>query len=193
MIAICGDLTPHARRDGLATAIAQRAAHAEADVQVVGIVPDGADGDALLLRIAASGVGHAAVLRTAGRPLESADLELALRYLPDIRVVVASEMAPASLHAVVEGAAFLGAALVVVQSSAAAPTVDPSLPDSAIVLAAPATDPDGTFAGFVATLATRLDAGEGVADAWSATVRSLAVDSISRDRAPARRGSVAAQ
>jgi hypothetical protein len=52
-------------------------------------------------------------------------------------------------------------------------------PDAdAIVLDSPPSDPEGTFAGFVAALAVRLDAGEPAGTAWSATVAALAVDSV---------------
>lgn len=159
--------------------IAERAVTAGADVQVVGIVPNSGNGDARLIKLAASGVGHAAVLRTAARPLEGPDLELALRYLPDVHVVVAVDLDKSVLTAVVEGAAFVGAALIVVNAPAATSAADASLPATAIVLEAPATDPDDTFAGFVAALAGRLDAGDVAAEAWASTVRSLAVDPVS--------------
>ena len=46
-------------------------------------------------------------------------------------------------------------------------------------LQAAATDPDGTFAGFVAALATRLDAGRPAAEAWQETIAGLAADRVS--------------
>lgn len=188
MIAICGALhgTPRGRSPALA--IAERAGQAGASVQVVGIVPDGPEGDAELLGLAASGVGHAAVLRTGARPMEHADIELALRYLPDVHVVVATDLQADALTAVSDGAAYAGATLVIVTSASATGPDQVGMPESAIVLQAPAVDPEGTFAGFVAALAVRLDAGDVPADAWDATVRALAVDAISRgpgDRSPA--------
>lgn len=148
---------------------------------MIGIVPAGVEGDATMLELAAAGVGHAAVLRTAVRPLESGDLELALRYLPDIRVVIAAELESMALPSVSGGAAFTGASLIVVQPHGTTRTdvayVD--LPASAIVISAPAADPDGTFAGFVADFAARLDTGAAPADAWDSSVRSLAVDAVS--------------
>ncbi|MES2209527.1 MAG: hypothetical protein V4515_05005 [Chloroflexota bacterium] len=180
MIAICGDLDGHGRGERLAASIAGRAAGAGAAVQVVGIIPDGPDGDARLLQLAASGIGHAAVLRTRARSVERADLDLALRYLPDVRVVIAAELVPAVFAAVVEAVAFAGASLIVVNAESVGVSVDAALPESAIVLAAPASDPDGTFAGFVAAFAVRLDAGDPTAEAWDDTVRSLAVDAVSR-------------
>jgi len=54
------------------------------------------------------------------------------------------------------------------------------LPSSALVLQAPASDPGGGFAGFVAALAVRIDAGEAPPDAIKATVAALAVDPVDR-------------
>ncbi len=187
MIVICGDLSATDTSENLASTIAQRTAAAGGTVQVVGIVPDGADGDRRLMDLSASGVGHAAVLRTAQRPLERADLELALRYLPDVRVVVAAEVNPALLPVIAEGAGYAGAQLVVVARAAQpGPADDAALPAMAIVLQAPATDPDGTFSGFVGAFAAGLDAGAAPEEAWLATIRALAVDPVSpgSDRGP---------
>lgn len=184
MIVICGSLEPVGRHPGMPVAIAERVARAGASVQVVGIVPDGPAGDRQLISLAEAGIGHAAVLRSAPRSLEPADVELALRYLPDIRVVV-DAAGPAALAATVaDGAAYAGASFILIGDRATTGTTA-DLPDSAIVLEAPADDPDGTFAGFVGAFAVRLDGGAVPADAWSATVRDLAVDPVTR--APGRR------
>ncbi|MEO8208486.1 MAG: hypothetical protein ABI598_05580 [Chloroflexota bacterium] len=206
MIAICGSLEPLGRHEALAAAVAVRAAALDATVEVVGIVPEGQDGDATLLALSAVGVGHAAALRAAVRPLESADLDLALRYLPDLRVVVAIGLDSQLMPALAEAAAFAGAPLIVVAAhealaheasaygasaheasaggamdhASAADAESGALPESAIVLQAPVSDPDGTFAGFVATFASRLDAGDSPADAWMGTLQALAVDPVSR-------------
>ena len=190
MIVVCGALEPVGRHDGAATAIATRAAAAGSTVQVVGIIPDGTDGDRRLLALVAAGLGHAAVLRTASRPLEAADVELALRYLSDLRVVVAADPAPALLPALVDGAAYAGATLVVVEQAGQSSRTE-NLPTSAIQLEAPKTDPDGTFAGFVGAFAARLDGGAVPADAWDATVRDLAVDPVTPG--PGRRGPASAR
>jgi pfkB family carbohydrate kinase len=60
---------------GLAANIAVVAARAGAAVQIVGRVGDDSLGEAVLLDLAARGVGHVAVLRDAGRPtrMETAD------------------------------------------------------------------------------------------------------------------------
>jgi hypothetical protein len=52
------------------------------------------------------------------------------------------------------------------------------LPATALVLQPPGADPDGTFAGFVAALAVRLDVGEESASALRATIAALAVDAV---------------
>lgn len=183
MIVVSGNLSLVGRHEGLAPAVARRAAATGAVVQVVGVVPDGPDGDARLMALVAAGVGHAAVLRTAARPLERADLDLALRYLPEVRVVVAANLDQDLLSVLVEGAGYAGAVLIVIAPTSARTAADVAgLPDSAIVLQAPASDPDGTFAGFVGALAARLDGGEVPEAAWDATVRALAVDAVSPGR-----------
>lgn len=190
MIVICGALPTDPGRLGLAEAIATAAARAGASAQVIGIVADGPEGDRLLLRLAEAGVGHAAVLRTLDRPMEPADIALALRYLPDVAVVIAADLAADLLGAVTDGAAFVGASLVVVRPDdedepANEPADKPAdehsttdVRDAATVLVAPRTDPDGTFAGFVAAFAGRLDSGDVPADAWAKTLQKLAVDPI---------------
>jgi len=177
VIVVCADLAPDGRGDAAGVAVGRRCAAAGAPVQVVGIVPEGADGDRLLLGLAAAGVGHAAVLRAPARSLEPADLDLALQYLPDIRVVIAVEL-EATLLAVVGGAAtFAGAPLVVIEpGTGRADAADATA--GATVLQAPREDPDETFAGFVGAFAARLDAGEKPADAWDTTLRALAVDAV---------------
>jgi hypothetical protein len=158
--------------------VAARAAAAGAEVQVVGLVPDEPAGDRLLLELAAERIGHAAVLREPARDVEAADLDLALRYLPEVRVIVVVAMAPGVVAAAAEHAAWSGAALVVLDRGSDGGEPAPELPEGAVVLQAPASDPDGTFAGFVGAFAARLDGGATPADAWAATTRELAVDAI---------------
>ena len=189
MIVVCGNLAPVGRHDGLAVGIARRAAASVASVQVIGIVADGPDGDRQLIRLASAGVGHSAVLRTAPRALEPADVELALHYLPDIRVVIAAAVAPSLVAVMAEGAAYAGAGLILIGDDRAMSSAT-GLQDSTIVLQAPPDDPDGTFAGFVGALAVKLDGGADPGVAWTATVRDLAADPVTpgpgrRGRAPA--------
>ena len=209
---------------GLAAAVARAAAMAGAAVQVVGRVGEDAAGDAVLLDLAAAGVGHVAVLREAGRQtptappranataspdgpelgemligdgdgeaadedgasaaavdddepaepdglsVDAGDLQLALRYVPDYRVLVlAADLPPDALAAVVAGAAWSGAHLIALVGDVSAP---PGLPDAATVLARPASDPDGAFARIVAAYAVALDGGATPDAAFAAAQRA---------------------
>jgi hypothetical protein len=159
--------------------IARRSAAGGAKVEVVGLVPGDASWDRVLFELTAGGVGHATVVRSARVMLEPADLDLALRYLPDIRAVVLVRPPARLVPTAVGGADYAGAPLVVVgpldaetltaleqRTGAMAP----------ILLDPPAHDRDATFAGFVAALAVRLEAGEPPETAFRTTVAALAVD-----------------
>jgi hypothetical protein len=177
-----------------AVEIARLAAATGARVEIVGIAPADAPGDALLVDLAAQGIGHATVIRSSADRLEPADLDLALRYLPDIRAIVLVRPAPELLPIASSAAAWAPAGLVVVGAQkgsgdgahprAATPpdSASPAPIDgggaSAIVLEPPDSDPDATFAGFVAAFAVRLDAGEPPEMAWRSTVGALAVDRL---------------
>ena len=166
MIAVVG------RLDGATLAIARRAVRAGAAAELVATIPPGPAGDRALLDVAAAGIGHAAALRSPATSLEPADLELALRYLPDVRVVVVAMDAQALGAVAGSSAAWAGARLVVVAAEGA-----DRLPGDAIVLAPPASDPDEAFAGTVAALAARLDGGEEPTSAWAAVTRDLGLES----------------
>jgi len=172
MIAVLGDLLERLPRGGLAVDIATRVARRGAAVQAVGVLPVGADGDRRMIELSGAGVGHAAVLRSAATHLEPADLELALRYLPDLGALVLVGM-PGLAATAAAGASFSAAPLVIVSDAASAAG---TLPDDALVLGAPADDPDGAFAGLVAELAVRLDGGAAPAAAWADTLRALVIE-----------------
>jgi hypothetical protein len=211
---------------GLSADIARLAAAAGASVQIVGRVGEDPAGDVVLLALAASDVGHVAVLREPGRPtpivdppaghaagpeasadpdgaalgaavlddvdltdgdgvaedgadpgpplaglsVDADDLELALRYVPDYRVlVVAADLDPAAFESVAAAVAWSGADLVVLLADGPA---TPTLPDAATVFLRPATDPDGAFAAMVAGYAVALDQGDEPGDAFAAAQRS---------------------
>lgn len=160
---------------GAVIEITRRAAATGARTEIVGVAPPGPVGDRRLVQLAAAGVGHATVTRSAAAGIEPADLDLALRYLPDVRAIVLVAP-PAPLLATAIGAsAWSGAALIVVGPLDADATA--ALDAAAvIVLDSPARDPDGAFAGVVAALAVRLDAGEDPTAAWRSTLATLAVD-----------------
>lgn len=170
---VVGVLTPDAAT--AVAAIARRAAGGGSRVEVVGVAPVGPEGDRRLLGLAAAGVGHATVTRSAASTIEAADLELALRYLPDVRVIVLASPDATLLRVAAEGSSWSAATLIVLGPLAPdASTVADTA--AAFVLDPPATDPDEAFAGLVVAFARRLDAGEAAAPAWSATLASLAVD-----------------
>jgi hypothetical protein len=192
-VARMGDAGPGlAGTPALAALAAQRAG---ATVELVGKVGDDDAGDAIVLALGQSGVGHAALLRSPGRAtpveadpgdapaldvaiedpdpgdaeppdrsrwpsLEAEDVQLALRYLPDVRAIVVAEPQPASVLAVVtEAASFLAAPVVVVADPATSPVAD-------VVLAAPPTDPDGAFAEVLGQVGAALDRGVGAEEAF---------------------------
>jgi len=163
-----------------AGAIAARAAAAGETVEAIATIADDPAGDAILLALAKAAVRHAAVLPTPAAGLDAAALDLALRYLPDIRAIVVVGADAELARAAVAAAGWSDAALVLVTPPEGNATDWPTeLADAGVVLAAPASDPDGAFAGFVAALAVRLAAGATPADAWTQTAAALGVESIS--------------
>ena len=161
-----------------AVAIARLAAATGASVEMVGVAPPDLAGDATLLELAAASIRHATVIRSFADGLEEADLDLALHYLPDIRAIVLVQPSASLVAPAVAAASWSEAGLVLVGPLDEATTGALDGLGSAIVLDPPASDRDDTFAGFVAALAVRLDAGEPTADAWSATLAGLAADRV---------------
>jgi hypothetical protein len=90
--------------------------------------------------------------------LDAADVELALRYLTEFRVVVlADDLDETVLRVVVDAAGWSNATLItVVPDGGVEPT---GLPVDAIVLGAPSDDADGAFDRLVGGLAAAIDAG----------------------------------
>lgn len=100
----------------------------------------------------------------AGPTLEPADIELALRYLPDYRVLVVAEpLTPEALQVVVAASRWSGAALILVVPQGS----DPLDLADATILEAPADDPDDAFASVVGGYAAALDRGEEPAEAFA--------------------------
>ncbi len=173
----------------LALEIARRATGTGASVEMVGVATPDVAGDARLLELASAGIGHATVVRSAAEGLESADLDLALRYLPDVRAIVLVAPDASLIEPAAAASGWYGAGLVIIASGSQgadgpeAGSGEPRAIDSApqaILLDPPPVDRDGTFAGLVAALATRLDAGDDPTTAWQSTVSALAVDPVSR-------------
>jgi hypothetical protein len=105
-----------------------------------------------------------------GLSVDAADLELALRYVPDYRVlVVAADLDPAPLATVVSAAGWSGAHLIALLAHGAAPD---GLPTETTVLERPDRDPDGAFASMVAGYAVALDRGDEPRSAFAAAQRA---------------------
>jgi pfkB family carbohydrate kinase len=170
---------------GRPSTVAVAAARGGAVVQVVGRVGEDPAGDAVLLDLARQGVAHVAVLRDAARAttveptapaaetladdapatpgdppanLDAADIQLALSYLPEYRVIVVAEpLDQAAMGVVADAIGWSGAALVVVGRP---PTSD-RLPEDVTIFDPPDDgDPDGAFAAMVGTYAAGLDRGD---------------------------------
>jgi hypothetical protein len=175
-VIVIGVLAPDAPSIDAVVEVARRAAATGARTEVVGVAPAGSIGDRQLLTLATAGVGHATVTRSAAPGIDPADLELALRYLPDIRAIVLVRPDAAMFATAAAASGWTGATLVVIDPpGSGGGLASPGSPEP-ILLQAPARDPDGAFAGVIAALAARLDAGEDPASAWQSTVAALAID-----------------
>ena len=185
--------------DGRAVSIARMAAAAGASVQLVGKVGDDPEGDQLLADLARAGIGHVAVLRDAaartpvvaplpddaeaddqplpppeGLGLDAADVELALRYLTDFRVVVVADpLSTDACRSVAEAASFAGAHLVVVADSG--DSAD-DVPVGATVLAGPASDDAEGFGRLVGTYAAAVDRGIAPAAAFDEAATAVGLE-----------------
>jgi ribokinase len=114
----------------------------------------------------------------AGPTLEPADIELALQYLPDYRVlVVADTLTPASLEVVLAASRWSGAALVIIVPQGSEPADIPG----ATILEAPEGDPDDAFASVVGGYAAALDRGEEPAEAFASASTSSGWASAAAD------------
>ena len=104
-----------------------------------------------------------------GLTVDAGDVELALRYVPDYRVLVlAADLDAEVLRAVVDATAWSGAHLIALVADDGMAAM---LPSDATVLARPGTDPDDEFAAMVAAYAVALDEGSAPGDAF-ATAKS---------------------
>lgn len=184
---ILRDTATGAELDGLPARIAVTAAERSRSVQLVGTAGEDEAGDAVVLALARAGVGHVALLRKAGQQtvylpsvepdpvewagssLDAADVDLALRYLPDISVLVlAGEAAPETVAVVAQAAGWSDSRLIIAAAAGARPF--DGLPDDAIVFDAPSADPDGAFASMVGEFAAALDSGKDPAEAFRASI-----------------------
>jgi hypothetical protein len=103
--------------------------------------------------------------------LEAADVDLALRYLTEFRVVVVTPGVPVEATlAATRAAGWTGGAAIVLVAKGRETT---DLPDGTIVLESPADDRDGVFANLVGEYAAALDRGEDAGDAFRSLVERL--------------------
>lgn len=152
---------------GRVVSIAVAAVEAGSGVEIAGRIGDDSAGDAVVIDLARRGIGHAALLRIgglatpavdadSGPPIIGADVELALRYLPGYRVIVAAdELDATAVAAASDAASWAGASLVVVGESPGTA----SLPEAATILRPSEAEPDGAFASLVGRYAAALDQG----------------------------------
>jgi hypothetical protein len=97
-------------------------------------------------------------------PIDAGDVDLALRYLPDYRViVVAADLDAAGWSTVIAAASWSGAHLVGVVRPGEEPA---DVPHDATILQRPHTD-DGSFAAMVGRYAAALDSGDEPAAAFA--------------------------
>jgi len=175
---LTGEPLPAGRRAaGLGAAIALAAARAGARVELVGKVGDDAGGDLIAVELERAGVGHAALLRdpSAATPgasgdralrLARQDVELALRYLVDFRVIVAADPLPdAVAEAVADAARYAGAHRVLIDG--------PDGADEGVTVLQAPRHGAGAFAAFVGRYAALLDAGHDPKRAFTSAVSDV--------------------
>jgi hypothetical protein len=116
------------------------------------------------------GTGGAAGGEPAGLSVDAADLELALRYVPDYRVlVIATDLDGPALAAALAAASWSGAHVIGLVGDGSPPA---ELPDGATAFLRPTADPDGVFATMVAGYAVALDRGDEPRSAFAAAQRA---------------------
>lgn len=191
---------PEARAGGLAVSIAAGAAKAGARVEVVGKLGDDPAGDALLLSLAREGIGHVAMLRDPGRPtpvvaaqeeapdgdavtasappvdgpgLEAADVGLALRYLPELQVIVAVHLTSDVLAEAVAATSWAETSLIVAVPADTAASDGPwAGPADALTVAVDDEDDSGAGAA-IGRYAAALDGGQSDRAAFDALLAAI--------------------
>jgi hypothetical protein len=181
---------PFARRgpsgwvaDGAAVRVAAAALEVGGRVELLGRIGDDPVGEALVLDLARRGIGHAAVIRSPGRPtpvlddrpgggeplgLDAGDVELGLRYFVDLAAVAIVDPLPeAAVGTAVQVALAQDAALVVAVERGAPPpaTALEGVPNH-VVLEAPGPDGRPAFDRLVGRLVARLAAGVPVGEVF---------------------------
>lgn len=176
---------------GLGVGIAIACAALGASVELAGTVGDDPAGAALAVALARHRVGHAALLRiasvatpragSADRPpgLEAPEVDLALRYLPECRVLVIAERLSAEAERVaIEAAAYHGAAVVGLVADGADGPDARGLAAAETILLVP-REAGSPFAELIARYAVGLDAGQSAAAAFDAARRAVGWEPVS--------------
>jgi hypothetical protein len=194
---------PEADVAGLAAAVAAAAAAGGSRVEFIGKTGDDPAGDAILLAMARHFVGHVATLRDPARPtpvvptedepidldgvpqaapetavpagpaLEAADVGLALRYLPELAVIVAVHVTPDVVDEAAAAAGWAQTSLIVVLRPEE--PVPGGLPEQAVVVAVADDGAVGAGAGeALGRYAAALDRGEPRAEAYAELVATAA-------------------
>ncbi len=194
--------------DGAAVRVAAAAVEAGGRAQLLGRIGDDPPGDAVVLDCANRGIGHAALIRSAGRPtplldpsdglprageplgLDAGDVELGLRYFVDLAVVAVVDPLPeAALATAAEVAVAQDAALVVVLARGEpVPTFGDVRPVS-IVLEAPDREGRAAFDVLVGRLSAALERGVAPEEAFREAVAATGWTPAARSK----RASAAAQ
>jgi hypothetical protein len=186
---------------GLAASIAVAAAADGARVELVGRLGDDPAGDAVLLALARRGVGHVAVLRDPARPtpvvadedvlmdpedtapeeppsatpdpptLDAGDLDLALRYLPELAVIVAVHVDGDVLAGAIAASGWAETSLVVVVAADAGTPGD--LPTDAVTIAV-ADEDDSATGALIGRYAAAIDRGEAARTAYDSLLAAVA-------------------
>lgn len=117
-------------------------------------------------------------LASADRPtLDAADVELALRYLPDVRAVVVVEPAPGLAGVCAAEAGAAGAHLIVIAGPEPELTAElGGLPDGTVILSAPDGPDPATFASVVGRYAALVDNGTEPARAFESVLAEQAAE-----------------
>jgi hypothetical protein len=186
---------------GLAASIAVAAATDGGRVELVGRLGDDPAGDAVLLALARHGVGHVAVLRDPARAtpivadpdvsmdpedsppeevpavmpdpptLDAGDLDLALRYLPELAVIVAVHLDGDVLTGAIAASGWADTSLVVVVPADADTPGD--LPADAVTIAV-ADEDDSATGALIGRYAAAIDRGEAAKSAYDALLAAVA-------------------
>lgn len=210
MIVVVGQ--PFARRsptgwvaDGSVVRVAAVVAGRGGRVEILGRIGEDEPGEAIVLDLTRRSVGHAAVIRSPGRPtpildgppgsseplgLDAGDVELGLRYFVDLTAVVVVDPVPSSaLETAARIAAAQEAALVVVaERGEAVPAAVAEIVPGALVLEAPGPEGRSAFDRLVGEVALRLGSGMAAEAAFGEALAASGWEPVRRGPRAGARG-----